>query len=159
MALRTLVRRNNSGKLPVSIHNLIIPILLRKGRFFYAIVSLKQDKYHIYLAQLSLQSLEGVDRDVLILWNYSSIFAKNNVRFKFNGPKFCFQIMAETKKKSFWFRFLLKSSISKGFHWEISGNLYFSKITHDFVFLWNVLYMKHFRDWLCFSSNHYFTRT
>ena len=49
-------RRNNSGKLPVSMqcHNLHS---FKEGLFSYIRVSLKQDAYHIYLAQLSLQSL------------------------------------------------------------------------------------------------------
>ena len=34
-----------------------ISILLKKEWFSYVRVSLKQDKYHIYMAQLSLQSL------------------------------------------------------------------------------------------------------
>ena len=39
------------------VSNMIIYILLKKGWFYYVIVSLKQEEYHIYLAQLSLQFL------------------------------------------------------------------------------------------------------
>ena len=60
MAPRTLLKKNNSGKLPASICNAIISILLIKGRFSYVKLSLKQGKYHLYLAQLSLQSLSNL---------------------------------------------------------------------------------------------------
>ena len=54
MALRKLVRRNFDGKLLLSIK---ISILLKKGWFAHVRVSLKWDKYHIYMAQLSLRNL------------------------------------------------------------------------------------------------------
>ena len=53
MALHTLARRNNSEKLPASMqcHK---PHYFKEGVIR---VSLKQDEYPIYLAQLSLQFL------------------------------------------------------------------------------------------------------
>ena len=39
------------------VSNMKISILLNKGWFSYVRVSLKQEEYHIYMAQLSLQSL------------------------------------------------------------------------------------------------------
>ena len=39
------------------VSNVTISILLKKGWFPYVIVSLKRDEYHIYMAQLPLQSL------------------------------------------------------------------------------------------------------
>ena len=40
------------------VSNIKISILLKKGWFSYVRVSLKQEEYHIYMAQLSLESLE-----------------------------------------------------------------------------------------------------
>ena len=56
MALRKLVKRNYDGKSPVSIKYQNLHSL-KKGRFFYVRVSLKREEYHIYMAQLYLQSL------------------------------------------------------------------------------------------------------
>ena len=55
MALRELERRNYDGKSPVSIKYENLDFL-KKGWFSYVRVSLKWE-YHIYMAQLSLQSL------------------------------------------------------------------------------------------------------
>ena len=39
------------------VSNMKISILLKKGWFSYVRVTLKQEEYHIYMAQLFLQSL------------------------------------------------------------------------------------------------------
>ena len=56
MAPHRFVARNFSEKLPMSIKYQILSFL-KKGWFSYVKVSLKRDEYHIYMAQLSLQSL------------------------------------------------------------------------------------------------------
>ena len=50
------------------VSNIKISILLQKGWFSNVIVSLKQDKYHTYKAQLSLQSLKVIHYIIRILW-------------------------------------------------------------------------------------------
>ena len=53
MALRKLVSSNYGGKSPVSIKH-ENPHFLKKGWLSYVRVSLKQEEYHINMAQLSL---------------------------------------------------------------------------------------------------------
>ena len=56
MALRKLVKSNYGRKSPVSVkyENLHY---FKEGVILFVRVSLKQEEYHIYLAQLTLQSL------------------------------------------------------------------------------------------------------
>ena len=56
MALRTLVRRNNNGKIPVTMQCHNLHSFIKQGVILISQIPLKSDKYHIHLAQFSLQS-------------------------------------------------------------------------------------------------------
>ena len=56
MALRKLVKKNMAES-RWWVSNSKISILLKKGWFSYARVFLKREKYYIYMAQISFQSL------------------------------------------------------------------------------------------------------
>ena len=56
MALRTLVRRNNNGKIPVTMQCHNLHSFIKQGVILIRQIPLKSDKYHIYLTQFSLQS-------------------------------------------------------------------------------------------------------
>ena len=53
MALRTLVRRNNNGKIPVTMQCHNLHSFIKQGVILIRQIPLK---YHIYLTQFSLQS-------------------------------------------------------------------------------------------------------
>ena len=56
MALRTLVRRNKNGKIPVTRQRHNLHSFIKQGVNFLGQSTLKTRRIYIYLAQLSLQS-------------------------------------------------------------------------------------------------------
>lgn len=56
MALGTVVRRNNDGKIPVTMQCHTLHSFIKQGVILISQIPLKSDEYHIYLTQFSLQS-------------------------------------------------------------------------------------------------------
>ena len=62
--------------------NMKISVLLKKRWFSYVRVSFKQEEYHIYMAQLSLQSLKTCTKNLYNIWLLEKIRSDNGPLFK-----------------------------------------------------------------------------